>query len=74
MRRIPLVLFTALALLTACADADDTGECLEPGMCWEAEDASCCCPAAGTGIDCMPVLGECTMWMLDSCDVYCATF
>lgn len=69
------VLLTLFLLpLTACrSDETDSGALEASGTCWE-EDADCCCPEAGTGIDCMPAVSGCTMWMIDSCDVYCATF
>ncbi len=61
----------ALLFLTACrhhdGDSDVTDICRE-------DDESCCCPPAGSGIDCMPALSGCTTWMLDSCDVYCASY
>jgi len=74
MRSATLALVTALTLTLGCGDAADSGvECLDAGACWDQIDA-CCCPPAGTGIDCMPVVSECTLWMLDSCDVYCASY
>jgi len=74
MRPTTIALLTALTLILGCRnDADSAVECLDAGFCWEQADA-CCCPPAGTGIDCMPVMSECALWMLDSCDVYCASY
>ena len=65
--------FVLFALLTLTACRGDEGEDTAPtDICWE-EEADCCCPPAGSGIDCMPAISECTQWKLDSCDVYCAS-
>ncbi len=74
MRPTLIALLAALTMIAGCGEDTDTGlEPLDQGECFE-DDASCCCPAAGTGIDCMPAVSECTQWMLDSCDVWCETF
>lgn len=66
----PLLL--AALLLTAC-DRDDSA--VEPTDADCAPDAADgCCPEAGSGIDCMPAISECTLWKLDNCDIYCASF
>jgi hypothetical protein len=65
--------FFALLLVACHRDDADSALGAERDDC-APEDSECCCPAAGTGIDCMPAISECTQWKLDNCDVYCATF
>jgi hypothetical protein len=65
---------TRPALLLACLLlACDRGEDSDTPPCAREDDA-CCCPAPGTGIDCMPVIDACTAWQLETCDVECVTF
>jgi hypothetical protein len=69
MRPTLLALLTVLILGFGCGEDLDPGpESLHQGECQE-DDASCCFPAVGTGIDSMPAVSACTQWMLDSCDV-----
>jgi hypothetical protein len=65
--------FFALLLVACHRDDADSTLGAEDADCMP-DRAECCCPTAGTGIDCMPAISECTQWKLDNCDVYCATF
>ena len=71
---LALLIPLSLTVFPSCADGDDSGvELARWGTCSE-QEADCCCPIAGTGIDCMPAISECTQWKLETCDVYCASY